>query len=95
MNNTVPLPDKAGALVYITSQERFSYQRLFQKAYQYIRSIVLFFYMVNIHFCQVNKVNFSEYSVETRECCDYYIMIIKTNYSLNTAFSDVISSKTG
>ena len=59
-----------------------SYQRLFQKAYQYIRSIVLFFYMVNIHFCQVNKVNFSEYSVETRECCDYYIMKMQRKTTL-------------
>ena len=91
----MPLPYTAGALAHITSQARFSYQRLFQKAYQYIRSIVLFFYMVNIHFCQVNEVNFYEYSVKSRECCEYYIMIIKTNYSLNTAFPDVISSKTG
>lgn len=43
--------------------------------------VVWFYYIVNIHFCQVNKVNFGEYSVESRECCEYYIMIIKTNYS--------------
>lgn len=39
--------------------------------------VVWFYYIVNIHFCQVNKVNFCEYSVKSRECCEYYNMIIK------------------